>query len=457
MHPEPLVAGAVVRGRAEHLRHVQRAAGLVVERGLVPGQDPSVANGEYPDPRASQLVVDALDPDVRVVVEGRNPPGNVDGDVVAAGDRDRVALVEADADDHAGNVPVRGQQVVQPRRVEGLEHPHAAVVADDRVPGSLEGLVRVREPADSRLVAVDLDQPAFAPRFQRHGGMARPRPLKRLRRDNRIVLTSCDHLALEVKYLDRARRFYADALGLAPDAVHDREVRYAVGETDLVLRRPHDVPRGGLHVHYALSCPPDRYEDWASHLAPRDPEEVSFGAYSSLYVDDPDDHCVEVGGVPSGDDSDGTGEAGDADDGTASDRDADEGTASDRDVADATDATDTEIADAPALTGLFEVVLEVESLAPAEDRYTALGFDVVDRGEQRRRVRLRGPFDLELWEPQLGLADARGGVHVDLGLRATDPAAAVETLGDDVVASEPVEGGVRVRDADGHWLTFRAD
>ena len=70
-------------------------------------------------------------------------------------------------------------------------------------------------------------------------------------------------------------------------------------------------------------------------------------------------------------------------------------------------------------------------------------------------MRLRGPFDLELWEPHLGLADARGGVHADLGLRTDDPAAAASALGDGVVSRESVENGVRVREADGHWLTFR--
>ena len=136
-------------------------------------------------------------------------------------------------------------------------------------------------------------------------------------------------------------------------------------------------------------------------------------------VDDPDDHCVEIGGVDEA----------------------------------STESAATEN-DTPPLTGIFEVVLEVADLAAAESRYAALGFEVVDRGDERRRVRLRGPFDLELWEPQLGLADARGGVHVDLGLRTDDPAASVSALGDSVVSRESVDGGVRVRETDGHWLTF---
>jgi catechol 2,3-dioxygenase-like lactoylglutathione lyase family enzyme len=235
------------------------------------------------------------------------------------------------------------------------------------------------------------------------------------------MLTGLSHLTLEVTSLDRARDFYADRLGLPVARESDTEMAFRVGDTTLRLRRPTAVPRGGLHVHYAFTTPEPAYDDWAARLADLAPAEHQFGAYRSLYVDDPDDHCVEIGGI--GDDEPRT-SAG---------------------------------TDAPPLTGIFEVVLEVAELAAAESRYVALGFEVVDRGEERRRVRLRGPFDLELWEPQLGLADARGGVHVDLGLRTDDPDAAAAALGDDVVTRESVDGGVRLREADGHWLTFLAD
>jgi hypothetical protein len=62
-------------------------------------------------------------------------------------------------------------------------------------------------------------------------------------------------------------------------------------------------------------------------------------------------------------------------------------------------------------------------------------------------------MDLELWEPQLGIADARGGVHVDAGFATSDPAAAAEAVAPGAPV-EAVDGGVRVRDADGHVLTF---
>ncbi|WP_101297466.1 VOC family protein [Halegenticoccus soli] len=240
------------------------------------------------------------------------------------------------------------------------------------------------------------------------------------------MLTSLRHLALEVKYLDRARSFYVDRLGLSPARETDAELEFDLGGTALTLRRPTAVPRGGLHTHYAFSTPKAAYDDWRDRLSDLDPEEHSFGSYRSLYVDDPDDHCVEIGGIDGG-------------------------------------SADGE------LTGIFEVVLEVADLGRAEELYAALGFNPVDRGRERRRVRLRGPFglaadgdgpprplDLELWEPQLGLADARGGVHVDLGFGTDDPAEAVDAVADRVCERERIDGGVRVRDPDGHYLTFVA-
>ncbi|SDM77411.1 Catechol-2,3-dioxygenase [Halogranum gelatinilyticum] len=232
------------------------------------------------------------------------------------------------------------------------------------------------------------------------------------------MLTGLDRLGLEVKYLDRARDFYEGRLGLDPTSVTETAVGYRVGDTDLVLRRPTEAPRGGLHVHYAFTTPADEYDDWLDSLADLDPAEYTFGSYRSLYVDDPDDHCVEIGGI-------------DGDGGESSET---------------------------GLTGIFEVVLEVGHLARAEAFYTALGFEVVDRGDERHRVRLRGPFDLELWEPQLGLADARGGVHVDLTLAVDDPAEAVAAVvgwcDEPIAVSESGKRGLRVRDPDGHLVTF---
>jgi catechol-2,3-dioxygenase len=228
------------------------------------------------------------------------------------------------------------------------------------------------------------------------------------------VLTSLSHLALETKYLDAARAFYEERFGLSATHETEGELRYAVGETELRLRRPTGIPRGGLHTHFAFSGTPGTLTAWRERLADLDPEEFDFGGYRSLYVYDPDGNCVEIG-IETADQS----------------------------------------ADAAPPTGIFEVVLEVADLDTAEATYTALGFETVDRGQSRRRVRLRGPMDLELWEPQLGLADARGGVHVDLGFETPDPAAAAEAVAEWTTATESVADGVRVRDRDGHWVTFR--
>ena len=225
------------------------------------------------------------------------------------------------------------------------------------------------------------------------------------------MLSGLRWLALEAKYLDRAREFYETHLDLSVVGESDGEVVFDAGGTDLVLREPGAVPRGGVHTHYAFATPPDRYAAWRERLSQSfDLTEFDFGGSKSLYFYDPDGNCVEIGGC-------GEGEA--------------------------------------AITDVFEVVLEVEDLQRAESFYRSLGFDVVDRGGERRRVRLGGPVDLELWEPQLGLADARGGLHVDVGFAADDPAAAVEPVRDDACTVEELDDGLRVRDPDGHYLTVR--
>jgi catechol 2,3-dioxygenase-like lactoylglutathione lyase family enzyme len=229
------------------------------------------------------------------------------------------------------------------------------------------------------------------------------------------MLTRLCRLGLEVKSLPAAREFYESRLGLVSAGESSSHVSYQVGETTLVLRRPTAVPRGGLHTHYAFSTTAAAYDRWFDRLGDLDPEEVSFGSSRSLYVYDPDGNCVEIGGVD--------------------------------------DVSEREGEEYP-LTGVFEVVLEVADLDAAVDRYRALGFEVVDRGDERRRVRLAGPMDLELWEPQLGLADARGGVHVELRFETADPEAAVEAGRPWAVGPDAVDDGLRVRDDDGHYLTF---
>ncbi|AXR79033.1 VOC family protein [Natrarchaeobaculum sulfurireducens] len=225
------------------------------------------------------------------------------------------------------------------------------------------------------------------------------------------MLTGLAWLALEVTYLERARTFYEGTLELSVRDERETELRLAAGETDLILRRPAGVPRGGLHTHYAFSIPAAEYDDWWDRLdAEYDLEEVQFGPSKSLYLYDPDGNCVELG---------------------------------QQDV------------DGPGIDGLFEVVLEVEDLERAESFYCDLGFETVDAGDDRTRVRMHGPMALELWEPHLGIADARGGVHVDLGFETTEPTAALEAVADRVRQVDRVDDEeVVVRDPDGHVLTF---
>ncbi|MFC7135230.1 MULTISPECIES: VOC family protein [Salinibaculum] len=225
------------------------------------------------------------------------------------------------------------------------------------------------------------------------------------------MLSGCRWLALEVKYLDRAQSFYEAFLDLDVRAERDGEAVLGVGETDLVLRTPGTVPRGGLHTHYALSIPDTEYDDWYDRLDQRfDLVEHTFGDARSLYFYDTEGNCVELG---------------------------------ESDVA------------GPGVDGLFEVVLEVEDVEQALSFYTDLGFETVDRGDDRQRVRLStGALDLELWEPHLGLADARGGVHVDVGIACDDPGGVADGVADRALSVTETADGVRIRDPDGHYVTL---
>ncbi|ELY67427.1 VOC family protein [Natrinema versiforme] len=225
------------------------------------------------------------------------------------------------------------------------------------------------------------------------------------------MFTGLSWLALEAKYLEPAAAFYEGELGLSVCERGPREVVFAAGETDFVLRRPDDLPRGGLHTHFAFSIPETEYDDsWDRLDDEYDLEEAQFGPARSLYLYDPDGNCVELG---------------------------------QQDVA------------GPGIDGIFEVVLEVESLERAREFYEDLGFETVDTGENRKRVRLHGPMALELWEPHLGIADARGGVHVDLGFETDDPSAALAAVRDRIGSLErETEEQIVVRDPDDHVLTF---
>lgn len=226
------------------------------------------------------------------------------------------------------------------------------------------------------------------------------------------MVTGLSWIALEAKYLEPSRAFYEETLDMAVREERDGEVALAAGETDLILRRPSALPRGGLHTHYACSIPGDEYDDWWDRLSAEfDLEEFRFGPSRSLYLYDPDGNCVELG---------------------------------QRDVA------------GPGIDGVFEVALEVASVDRSEGFYADLGFETVDRGDDRRRIRMQGPMALELWEPQLGIADARGGVHVDLGFTTDDPAATASAVADRACSVERQTDRAVVVDPDGHYLTFES-
>ncbi|SDE81214.1 VOC family protein [Halorientalis regularis] len=227
------------------------------------------------------------------------------------------------------------------------------------------------------------------------------------------MLTDLRWLALEAKYLDRAQSFYESFLDLDVRRDREAEVVLAAGETDLILRRPTAVPRGGVHTHYAFSTPPAAYDGWWDRLSESfDLVEHQFGDAKSLYLYDVDGNCVEIG-------------------------QRDEGTATD------------------GITGIFEVVVEVADLQRAEEFYRDLGMELMGRGDDRKRVRLTaGPFDFELWEPQLGLADGRGGVHVDVGLGVEDRDAVVESVREQARSVTELGEGIRLEDPDGHRVTL---
>lgn len=223
------------------------------------------------------------------------------------------------------------------------------------------------------------------------------------------VIESLAWLGLQVDDLERATEYYRELLG-SPETTSS-PVTFQAGSSSLHLKQPGADPPGGEHVHYAFSVPREAYQEYRERLKGLGAvEEHQFGPYRSAYGFDPDEHCVEIAGR----DEHGTG-----------------------------------------ITGIFEIVLAVENLENAMAWYENLDTDVMDRGTNRRRVRLDlGPFELELWEPQRGIADARPGAHVDLGLFTNDVDAVVDRLRPGAREITTLEGGSRVLDADGHTLTM---
>jgi len=79
--------------------------------------------------------------------------------------------------------------------------------------------------------------------------------------------------------------------------------------------------------------------------------------------------------------------------------------------------------DAIPVDGVSELVLEVVDLAAAETFYAGVfGFPVVERWEEGGRIWLMAGSQtrIGLWQPQLGIANGRGGLHVHFAMHIDD-------------------------------------
>jgi len=120
-----------------------------------------------------------------------------------------------------------------------------------------------------------------------------------------LGMTGVSELVLEVVDLGRAERFYADVLGMpVVERWAEREAVWVMAgdRTRIGLWRPQvglAGGRGGLHVHYAMHVPRERYDAAVATLRERgqDVEEHRFPGYSdsrAAYVTDPDGNVVEL-------------------------------------------------------------------------------------------------------------------------------------------------------------------
>jgi catechol-2,3-dioxygenase len=75
------------------------------------------------------------------------------------------------------------------------------------------------------------------------------------------------------------------------------------------------------------------------------------------------------------------------------------------------------------VTGVSELVLEVEDLERAEQFYAGvLGLPVVERWEEREAIWVMAGdrTRIGLWRPQVGLAGGRGGAHVHFAMQIAE-------------------------------------
>jgi catechol 2,3-dioxygenase-like lactoylglutathione lyase family enzyme len=120
-----------------------------------------------------------------------------------------------------------------------------------------------------------------------------------------LGVTGVSELVLEVVDLEAAERFYAGVLGLpVVERWPEREAIWVMAgdRTRIGLWRPQvglAGGRGGVHVHYAMHLPVDRYDAAVAHLVQQgqaitEHEFPGYGGSRAVYVDDPDGNVVEL-------------------------------------------------------------------------------------------------------------------------------------------------------------------
>ena len=118
-----------------------------------------------------------------------------------------------------------------------------------------------------------------------------------------VDVTGVSELVLEVVDLEASERFYAGVLGLpVVERWPEREAIWVMAgdRTRIGLWRPQvglHGGRGGIHVHFAMHIPADRYDAAVERLRGQG-QQVIEQAFNNrgraAYVDDPDGNVVEL-------------------------------------------------------------------------------------------------------------------------------------------------------------------
>jgi catechol 2,3-dioxygenase-like lactoylglutathione lyase family enzyme len=118
-----------------------------------------------------------------------------------------------------------------------------------------------------------------------------------------VDVTGVSELVLEVVDLEASERFYAGVLGLpVVERWPEREAIWVMAgdRTRIGLWRPQvglHGGRGGIHVHFAMHIPADRYDAAVERLRGQG-QKVIEQAFNNrgraAYVDDPDGNVVEL-------------------------------------------------------------------------------------------------------------------------------------------------------------------